>query len=889
MFYKHSIKKLIPAFILAIILIGGLGLFLESDFFQKKLSFVNVALADEDGDDDGGGDELPPPSPPGDTACSDRIDNDSDGRIDMADPDCSSPSDDNEGTFVPAPPECSDHIDNDHDGRIDMADPDCSSPSDDDEGDYTSQCSDHRDNDYDGLTDMRDPGCSGSGDNSEYDPPSPPPSPACSDGIDNDDDGVIDMADPGCSAPGDNDENARPLIALLGDNPFVLTLDELFTDLGATASDFEDGDLTSQILRTGSVDNHTIGDYLLRYNAVDSNGFAAEEKVRAVLVRAACADGRDNDGDGLIDMDDSGCSDTNDNDESGEVLMPACSDGIDNDGDGKIDYPADDGCENESDNNENVKPEITLLGGSPVTATLNEQFVDLGATALDSEDGDITSQIVATGTVDVYATGTYFRYYDVIDSGGQAAEEKVRMVFVKTQCDDGKDNDGDGFIDLADLGCADGNDNSELLEEENSAPVWIGQNYASTTLGNSFDLTILATDPDNDVLTVTSTIPEGATYNPETGQFLWAPFEIGTSTVFFSASDGATSTGFSVLLEVFGTSTPDENLPPYFVNFNPSGNATATILYSYDVQAVDPENAMLVFSLETAPVGMTIASSTGLIEWTPSESQVSSTTYLVNVAVSDGVNTTSTSYSVLVNPKPVPPLPPPPSPPPIIIVPSGGGGGGNTNYPPRFRDFNPPIFATATELYSYDVKAYDPENDPITYSFNKVPQGMIISSSTGFISWYSILNQVSVIPYEVIVVISDGRGTASASFLVTVVTPAYKSPPFVIVPLVEAEELTPSVPGEVLGEAIATTTPPIAVAEEEKCPSFLVSLLTAIGKFGVWFPLYLFAVFVLLCIILYLVRKNRKLSETLAALEEKKESSPEYMDIPIMNPESSES
>lgn len=57
----------------------------------------------------------------------------------------------------------------------------------------------------------------------------------------------------------------------------------------------------------------------------------------------ACADGIDNDGDGLIDHpDDPGCSSPEDDDERSPG--PACSDGVDNDGDGKTDYPSDPGC-----------------------------------------------------------------------------------------------------------------------------------------------------------------------------------------------------------------------------------------------------------------------------------------------------------------------------------------------------------------------------------------------------------------------------------------------------------------------------------------------------------------------------------------------------------------
>ncbi len=75
---------------------------------------------------------VPPPLP----ACSDTLDNDSDGLIDFpADPGCSSASDTDELNAPPPPPaQCADGLDNDADGQIDFpADVGCSSASDTDE------------------------------------------------------------------------------------------------------------------------------------------------------------------------------------------------------------------------------------------------------------------------------------------------------------------------------------------------------------------------------------------------------------------------------------------------------------------------------------------------------------------------------------------------------------------------------------------------------------------------------------------------------------------------------------------------------------------------------------------------------------------------------------
>ncbi len=68
----------------------------------------------------------------------------------------------------------------------------------------------------------------------------------------------------------------------------------------------------------------------------------------------------------------------------------------------------------------NTPPTITVLGDNPATVTINTSYTDAGATAFDTEDGDLTSHIVTTGTstVDVHTLGSYTITYTVTDSGG---------------------------------------------------------------------------------------------------------------------------------------------------------------------------------------------------------------------------------------------------------------------------------------------------------------------------------------------------------------------------------------------------------------------------------------------------------------------------------------
>ena len=86
----------------------------------------------------------------------------------------------------------------------------------------------------------------------------------------------------------------------------------------------------------------------------------------------------------------------------------------------------------------NTAPVITLLGDNPITINVGDDFVDPGSTANDSEDGDITENIVVGGdVVDTEVIGTYVVTYNVNDSQGISADEVIRSVIVNESSDDG--------------------------------------------------------------------------------------------------------------------------------------------------------------------------------------------------------------------------------------------------------------------------------------------------------------------------------------------------------------------------------------------------------------------------------------------------------------------
>ncbi len=63
-------------------------------------------------------------------------------------------------------------------------------------------------------------------------------------------------------------------------------------------------------------------------------------------------------------------------------------------------------------------PVVTLKGSASENSVLNAAYSDPGATASDDEDGDISSSVVVSGTVNKDLAGTYTLTYTATDAAG---------------------------------------------------------------------------------------------------------------------------------------------------------------------------------------------------------------------------------------------------------------------------------------------------------------------------------------------------------------------------------------------------------------------------------------------------------------------------------------
>lgn len=191
---------------------------------------------------------------------------------------------------------------------------------------------------------------------------------------------------------------------------------------------------------------------------------------------SACSDGWDNDGDGAVDLADSGCRNANDDSEftedpkcttpNGSTEFEECRNGTDDDADGLTDA-ADPGCWANPTVPASYDPNLDNEGRATSQCqdgvdNDSDGAVDLadfscGGSKQDNDEGNPKSQ--CQDGIDNDGDGATDRA-DFSCSGDQDNDESDPQ----SKCQDGVDNDQDGLVDTLDPGCKDGQDNDESDE-----------------------------------------------------------------------------------------------------------------------------------------------------------------------------------------------------------------------------------------------------------------------------------------------------------------------------------------------------------------------------------------------------------------------------------------
>ncbi|MCU7811083.1 MAG: hypothetical protein KZQ77_07585, partial [Candidatus Thiodiazotropha sp. (ex Notomyrtea botanica)] len=394
--------------------------------------------------------------------CTNGIDDNLDGNIDCADPQCDgfvylettcgvgacaaigqevcqtgsvvdtcTPSNPiGEGPFGDAT--CNDGFDNDCDGMTDSADLDCEAPAE--------ICDNEVDDNLNGLTDCEDPQCEGyvgaacvtgqpgicaSGTSvcqsgaqvCEQNQPAgiegPFSSTTCTDGMDNDCDNLTDLTDPDCEP-----------IPEVCDNGIDDNFNGLVDCFDPACDDFVGGTCD-----TGNLGVCSTGTSVCRNQQqfCDQNQAMGTE---GPFGSATCTDGLDNDCDGLSDANDPDC----------ETLPEICDNGIDDDGNGLTD------CED-------VQCDGVTFGACN---TGNPGICNAGIlTCNGSGIGPVCSQNQTAGAEGPFGNATCNDGLDtdcdgLIDVADPDCDEPVVVAEV---CDNGVDDSGNGLVDCQDPAC----------------------------------------------------------------------------------------------------------------------------------------------------------------------------------------------------------------------------------------------------------------------------------------------------------------------------------------------------------------------------------------------------------------------------------------------------
>ena len=183
-----------------------------------------------------------------------------------------------------------------------------------------------------------------------------------------------------------------PTINLVGDNPVIVSVGSIYTDTGATLNNFiplNEG-LFVMIINGDVIFNFTI----TKTSDVDTSKIGSYTVTYNAL------------------------------DENGNVVATATR---------NINVA------------DTTAPVLTLNGNSQLAVEVNTTtYTELGASATDNVDGDLTSNIVISGTVDTNTLGTYFVNYTVSDSAGNTATatREVDVVYIPPASSSSSSNSG---------------------------------------------------------------------------------------------------------------------------------------------------------------------------------------------------------------------------------------------------------------------------------------------------------------------------------------------------------------------------------------------------------------------------------------------------------------
>ncbi|MFM6135265.1 MAG: putative Ig domain-containing protein, partial [Sphaerospermopsis kisseleviana] len=307
---------------------------------------------------------------------------------------------------------------------------------------------------------------------------------------------------------------------------------------------------------------------------------------------------------------------------------------------------------------------------------------------------------------------------------------------------------------------------SKIAEPPNQSPIFLSTppNNLQLRAGEVLKYDANARDANGDPLTYQLTFaPEGMTIDSESGIVVWIPTKQQVEkayqelqqinqaaiirgrydlvlphplfNVLVTAKDGRGGSALQYLtFELLS-----DNHAPLFTSLVPdNAKAQSGKTFQFQATAIDADNDTLTYSFNNStPNGMTIDATTGLVTWTPDDTQLGANQFTVKVEDGKGGQAFQT-VTLTVN-------------------------AADNNQAPIFTS-TPRTTTRIGSSYFYQVEATDPNGDALTYSLVKAPTGMTLEK--GLISWQPTAAQAG--QQTVTIQASDGTLTTEQTYQITV-------------------------------------------------------------------------------------------------------------------------
>ncbi len=265
---------------------------------------------------------------------------------------------------------------------------------------------------------------------------------------------------------------------------------------------------------------------------------------------------------------------------------------------------------------------LTVLNTPPAFSPIPDQTVDEGSELsldLAASDSDTPAQSLSYRLLNAPPGATIDRAAGIFKwTPAEPAGPQSRSLTVSVT------DDGAGTLTTT-------NSFNVLVREVNQPPALVFPESPLADEQSPISLTIQASDPDLPANTLSLFLldgPSDATFDPQTGVLLWTPGEQdgpGTNRFTFAVTDSnpdavnATSLGVTNTLDI---PVRESNLPP-ILNLPPNQTVDEGSPVTLNATGEDPDLPPnpLHFVLLSGPDGLTVDPDTGLISWTPAESQ----------------------------------------------------------------------------------------------------------------------------------------------------------------------------------------------------------------------------------------------------------------------------